>query len=231
MSELWSLVGVAIITLGMAFRLNTLLVILVAGVITGFIADMSFLEILSKLGASFTKNRYMSIFILILPMIGILERFGLKQRAANIMASMKGASAGKVILIYMIFRKITNIFGIHLSGHPAMIRPLVAPMAEAAAAKDRTPLTEQETQTVRALSAAGENFANFFSQLIFIGAGGLLLIKGVFDDSGYSMELSKMFIWAIPTAVASLVVFSVYLKNADLRLKKKTKKSLSIEEK
>lgn len=222
MSNLWPLLGIVVITLGMLLRVNTLLVVLTAGFVTGILADMPLMEILSKLGASFTKNRYMSIFILVLPMIGVLERFGLKQRAADIMASFKGASAGKIILLYMVFRKLTSAFGIHLSGHPAMIRPLVAPMAEAAAAKNREPLSEKEVQTVRALAAAGENFANFFSQLIFIGSGGLLLIKGVFDENAFPLQLSRMFPWAIPTAFFSLLVFALYLKFFDARLRKQT---------
>ena len=66
MIDLWPLVGIVIITVGFALRLNTLLVILTSGVVTGLVADLNILEILSVLGASFTKNRYMSLFILIL---------------------------------------------------------------------------------------------------------------------------------------------------------------------
>ena len=110
--------------------------------------------------------------------------------------------------------------GLNLGGHPAMIRPLVAPMAEAAAHKNRPPLNDTEKYRVRALSAMSENFGNFFSQLVFIGAGGLLLIKGVFEDSGYDLRLSEMYKWALPTALASLIVFAIVAKIADFRLNK-----------
>jgi uncharacterized membrane protein len=220
MINLWSLIGVVIITLGLALRLNTLLVILTAGLVTGLVANIAIVEILSMLGASFSKNRYMSLFILVLPMIGVLERYGLRERAEALIGSMKSASAGRVMLSYILVRKITNGMGLNLGGHPAMIRPLVAPMAEAAAHKNRPPLNDTEKFRVRALAAMSENFGNFFSQLTFIGAGGLLLIKGVFEDSGYELRLSDMYKWGLPTALASLVVFAIVVKLADFRLKK-----------
>ncbi len=220
MIDFWPLIGVLIITLGLALRLNTLLVILTAGVVTGLVADLDFIKILSILGSSFTQNRYMSLFILVLPMIGVLERFGLRERAETLISSIKQASSGRVLFTYLILRKATNALGLHLGGHPSMIRPLVAPMAEAAAEKDRKPLTIKERHHLRALSAMSENFANFFSQLIFIGAGGLLLIKGVLAEHGYNVELNDMFIWAIPSAIASCVVFYVRAWIEDVRLAK-----------
>ena len=220
MIDFWPLIGVVIITLGLALRLNTLLVILTAGIVTGLVADIDFIEILSILGASFTQNRYMSLFIIVLPMIGVLERFGLRERAETLIGSIKQASAGRVMFTYLLLRKVTNALGLNLGGHPSMIRPLVAPMAEAAAEKNRKPLTHKERQHLRALAAMSENFANFFSQLIFIGAGGLLLIKGVLEDHGYSVALNDMFMWGIPTALASCVVFYVRAWIEDSRLAK-----------
>lgn len=212
MIDLWPLIGIAVITMGFALRLNTLLVILVAGVVTGLVADLKILEILSILGASFTKNRYMSLFILILPMIGLLEHYGLKERAETLISSMKNASASKVTLSYLLLRKVTNAIGLSLGGHPSMIRPLIAPMAEAAAVTETPTLSDAQRLRVRAFSAISENFGNFFSQLLFIGSGGLLLIKGVLNDSGYAMELDEMYIWALPTATASIIVFALFAK-------------------
>ncbi|UJF17553.1 DUF969 domain-containing protein [Vibrio sp. SS-MA-C1-2] len=223
MIDLWPLIGIAIITVGLALRLNTLLVILTAGIVTGLVAKIPMMEILSILGASFTKNRYMSLFILVLPMIGVLERYGLRERAETLIGSIKKASAGKVILSYLLLRKVTNAFGLNLGGHPSMIRPLVAPMAEAAAEKDRAPLTNNEKQKLKALSAASENFGNFFSQLLFIGAGGLLLIKGVLSDNGFDVKLNDMYIWALPTAIASFILFIIMCKIYDYKLNKNNK--------
>lgn len=220
MIDLWPLIGVAVITAGLALRLNTLLVILCAGIVTGLVADMPVKEILQALGQSFTKNRYMSLFILVLPMIGILERHGLRERSEQLISSIKNASSGRVLMVYVLFRKLTNSFGLNIGGHPSMVRPLVAPMAEAAAQQDDKPLKHDQQQRLRALAAASENFANFFSQLLFIAAGGLLLIKGVLEDNGYPLELNEMVIWALPTAVASFVVFYVRAMYEDRRIAK-----------
>jgi len=212
MIDFWPLIGIGIITVGFMLRLNTLLVILIAGVVTGLIAHLQIVEILSILGESFTKNRYMSLFILILPMIGLLEHYGLKERAEILISSMKNASVSKVTFAYLLLRKVTNAMGLSLGGHPSMVRPLIAPMTEAAAVASNPTITEKQRLRVRAFAAVSENFGNFFSQLIFIGSGGLLLIKGVLDEAGYSMELDDMYVWAMPTALASLVIFFIFSK-------------------
>ena len=212
MIDLWPLIGIGIITIGFMLRLNTLLVILVAGVVTGLTAHLHIIEILSILGASFTKNRYMSLFILILPMIGLLEHYGLKERAEILISSMKNASVSKVTFAYLLLRKVTNAIGLSLGGHPSMVRPLVAPMTEAAAVAENPNITNKQRLRIRAFAAVSENFGNFFSQLIFIGSGGLLLIKGVLNTAGYTMELEDMYIWALPTALASIVVFLILAK-------------------
>ncbi len=210
MIDLWPLIGIIIITVGFALKLNTLLVILISGVITGLIANLNILEILSILGSSFTKNRYMSLFIIILPMIGLLERYGLKERAEQLISSMKNASVYKVTVTYLLLRKVTNAIGLSLGGHPAMVRPLIAPMAEAAAISQTPNLTKSQASKVRAFSAMSENFGNFFSQLLFIGSGGLFLIKGVLEEHGYVLEIENLYLWAMPTAIASLFVFMLF---------------------
>ncbi|PKF48786.1 DUF969 domain-containing protein [Enterovibrio nigricans] len=220
MIDFWPLIGIVIITVGLALKLNTLLVILVAGVATGLAADIAVMEILSILGQSFTQNRYMSLFILILPMIGILERYGLRQRAEALISSMKKASVSKILMTYLLLRKVTCGMGLHIGGHPSMIRPLIAPMAEAAAEKASPNLSDEKRQGIRALSAASENFGNFFSQLLFIGTGGILLINGVMTDSNVDVKLETMALWALPTAIASFTVFMIFSKIVESRLLK-----------
>jgi uncharacterized membrane protein len=220
MIDFWPLIGIVIITLGLAMKQNTLLVILVAGLTTGLVSGMSIMDILSILGQSFTQNRYMSLFILVLPMIGILERFGLRQRAEALISSMKKATISKTLMTYLLLRKVTNGMGLNIGGHPSMIRPLIAPMSEAAAQKENGTLSDKSRQTIRALAAASENFGNFFSQLLFIGAGGLLLIKGVMTDSQLEVSLETMAMWALPTAAVSFILFGIYSKVISNRIAK-----------
>lgn len=202
------LIGVLIVVLGLMVRFNPLLVVIVAGFVTGLVSGMTPYDILAAIGQAFVTNRYMSLLVLILPVIGVLERYGLRERAETIIQGMKAITAGRIMLIYMLFRQVTVAMGLALGGHPTFIRPLVAPMAEAAASRGKK-LSPDMLDKVRAMSASSENYGNFYGQLIFIAAPGLLLIKGVLDQAGYNVDLMQMFPWAIPTGIAALVIAAV----------------------
>ena len=58
MTDFWPLIGMVIIAAGLALKLNLLLVILAAGVVTGLIADISPVNISAE---SFTNNRYIAL--------------------------------------------------------------------------------------------------------------------------------------------------------------------------
>src|ERR1019366_1841869 len=71
--------------------------------------------------------------VLMLPVIGLLERYGLRERAEAIVRRARAATAGRVLIFYTALRQVSIAFGVNIGGHAAMVRPLVAPMAEAAA--------------------------------------------------------------------------------------------------
>ena len=199
------LVGVLIVIVGLLMRFNPLLVVLVAGFATGMVAGMSLLDVLSAIGQAFVTNRYMSLFILVLPVIGVLERFGLREKAEDIIRSMRTLTAGRVMFAYQIFRQVTVGLGLQLGGHPSFIRPIIAPMAEAAAAREGA-VEIAWLDRIRAMSASAENYGNFYGQLLFPAAGGLLLIKGVLENAGYKVDLLIMAKYAIPTAIAASLI-------------------------
>ena len=76
-----ALIGILIIIVGFALKFNTIAVVIVSGIVTGLIADMSISEILTTLGQTFVQKREMSLFLLTLPVIGLCERYGLKEKA------------------------------------------------------------------------------------------------------------------------------------------------------
>ena len=59
MTDFWPLIGVVIIAAGLALKLNLLLVILAAGVVTGLVTDISPVNIPAE---SFTNNRYIAVY-------------------------------------------------------------------------------------------------------------------------------------------------------------------------
>lgn len=94
------LIGVLIIIIGFLLKVDVLAVVLTAAIITGLVSGMSLYEVITLIGNEFVKNRQMSIFLLTLPVIGVLEKFGLKERASLFMSKFKSASAGKILIIY-----------------------------------------------------------------------------------------------------------------------------------
>ena len=147
----------------------------------------------------------MSLFILILPVIGLMERHGLRERAEILISKINAATAGRIFMIYLFVRQVTVAFGINMSGMVAMVRPLIAPMSEAAVSQGR-PVSQRTLDKVRGVAASADNIGNFFGQNLFLAAGGLLLIKGVMEQLGYSVELTDMVLYGLPTAICAYIV-------------------------
>ena len=196
--------GIVIMILGLAFRFNALLVILLAGIVTGLVGGVGFRETIAAIGKAFVTNRYMSLFILILPVVGIMERHGLRERAGYLIGKINAATAGRICMLYML----TVAFGISLAGMPAFVRPLIAPMAEAAALHGQE-VSQETIDKIRAMAASADNIGNFFGQNIFIAAGGILLIKGVMEQAGITINLAEMILYCIPTAITAYILASI----------------------
>jgi uncharacterized membrane protein len=188
-----------------------LVVVLFAGALTAFVAGLGPVEALAAFGKTFTANRYLAIGWLVLPVIGVLERAGLRERAHTLVGSIRAASAGKILLAYFVLRQIAAALGLaSLGGHALLVRPLVAPMAEAAA--DAHGALDDETRFhIRAHAAACDNIALFFGEDLFVAIGSILLMKGVFHASGIEVEPLRLALFAAPTAVVALAVHAARL--------------------
>jgi uncharacterized membrane protein len=216
---MWPLVGVVIVVVGFALRINPLLVVTMAGLATGLIAGQSPADVVGTLGRSFVENRYVAIVWLLLPVIGLLERAGLKERAHFIISELRAATAGRVLLAYLALRQITSALGLtSLGGHAQMVRPLLAPMAEGAAESQLGPLADQQRQTIRAYAASADNVGFFFGEDIFIAIGSILLMKGFLEQNGVRVEPASLALWSIPTALAALLIHGARLLRLDRRL-------------
>ncbi|EOV9527741.1 DUF969 domain-containing protein [Bacillus cytotoxicus] len=213
------LIGILLVAVGFLFRLNTLLVVMVAGVVTGMVSGMSFYEVISMFGTFFIENRYMSMPILLtLPVIGILERYGLKERAEALITKSKGATTGRVLMSYFTIREASAAVGLNIGGHAQTVRPLVAPMAEGAAQGRYGKLPETLKEKIKANAAAAENTAWFFGEDIFIATGAILLMKGFFDSVGMHVGVWDMALWGIPTALSAFFVSWVRFRQFDKQI-------------
>lgn len=201
------LIGILVVAAGFALRFNTLLVVMAAGIITGLVAGMSFHEIMELFGKYFVENRYMTLpVVLMVPLIGLLERHGLQERAETLIRRTKSATAGRVILLYTLVRQVTIALGVRIGGHAEAVRPLIAPMAEGAARARHGEIPEKTVQLIRANAAAAENTGNFFGEDVFIAVGAILLMKGFFDALEMNVSVWAMALWGLPTAVVASVV-------------------------
>lgn len=202
------LLGVLVVVVGFALRLNAMLVVTVAGIVTGFLGHMSPLQILNAFGTGFASSRSIAIFLLVLPVIGLVERYGLQEQSRRLIAKLGKLTAGRVLASYMVVRQITCALGLlSIGGHAQSVRPIVAPMAEAAAEKKYGPLSERASNKIRAFSASSDNVAAFFSEDIFVAVGAVLLITS-FVDATYHFTLVplQVALWAIPTAICALLI-------------------------
>jgi uncharacterized membrane protein len=217
-----TLIGILIVIVGFALRLNPLLVVVCAGIATGLAGGLDLAAVVAALGRSFIENRYVAIVWLVLPVIGLLERGGLKERARAVIARIHAATTGRVLLAYFAIRQITSALGLtSLGGHAQMVRPLVAPMAEGAAENRLGELTDETRHHVRAHAAAADNIGLFFGEDIFIAIGSILLIRGFLEQNGILVEPISLAVWAIPTAIAAMLIHGTRLLLLDRGLRKR----------
>jgi uncharacterized membrane protein len=215
-----TLLGVAVVIVGFALRFNPLLVVVASALVTGLAAGMSPQDVLAAFGKAFNENRFVSVAWLVLPAIGVLERAGLQERARTLIAGIKAVTVGRLLLAYMFVRQITAAVGlISIAGHAQTVKPLVAPMAEAAAELQDPDITEDEREKVRAMSAATDNIALFFGEDVFLAIGSILLMVGFMQQSGIEVAPFELSLWAIPTAIAAFLVHGARLLLRDARAK------------
>jgi uncharacterized membrane protein len=215
-----TLIGIVIVVIGFVLRINPLLVVTVAGLATGIASGLGPLAVVAAFGKAFITSRYVAIVWLVLPVIGLLEHAGLKERARAVVAGLRGATTSRILLVYFAIRQITAALGLtSLGGHAQMVRPLIAPMAEGAAENQYGELPEPTRYRIRAHAAAVDNIALFFGEDIFIAIGSILLIKGFLDQNGIHVEPTQLAIWAVPTAICAFVIHCTRLALLDRRLR------------
>ncbi|MCW3798485.1 DUF969 domain-containing protein [Sphingomonas sp. BN140010] len=215
----WPLLGILGVVAGFALRLNPMLVVTAAALATGLLAGMDLHLVIATFGKAFNDNRIIAVVWIVLPVIGCLERFGLQQRAAAVIRGLRSATVGRLLLLYLLYRQLTAAIGLHsTAGHPQTVRPLVAPMALAAAEKQVGELDEVTTERVKAYAAATDNVGVFFGEDIFFAIGSIVLIQQTLLTYGYNLAPLQLALWAMPSAVLAFLVHGSRLLLLDRRL-------------
>lgn len=216
--ELVKLIGVLIVIVGFALKLDSILIIFLALITTGIAGGLGIDGLLESIGVNFVDNRSMAIFMVVLLVTGVLERNGLREAASDLIRKIKGATAGKVIVSYGILRSVLGAFNVGLGSVAGFIRPALMPMSEAAVIERVGKVKEEYLEDIKGMSVAMENVTWFFVQNLFIGQSGALLVQGTLDTLGYQVDLAEMAVAEIPIALIAIVVICILTLRQDKRL-------------
>ena len=222
--ELLKLLGILIVVIGFVLKLDSILIIMIAAIVTALVAGMDPVTFLEALGSSFVANRSMCVFVMVMVVTGTLERNGLKQAAANLMKKFKNASAGVVLAIYGVFRLVFAAFNVSFGGVAGFVRPIVLPMASAAAKKNGKKISEKYEENLKGMASGMENIAWFFGQVLFVGTSGMILVQSTLAGLGYNVELVDLMKVQIPVAIIAVGVAIVYYYIKDKQLSRKETK-------
>lgn len=231
--DLLKLIGVVIVVVGIALRMRTTLVVVVAALATGLVAGLPLLTgegvfhglpvltrpgqpgIINLLGRAFAENRLMTLFIITLPAIGLSERFGLQRQSAALIGRIRVATVGRLQIVYQLFRILHGAIGIRLNGHPSFVRPLVFPMSAGTLPSARP----EQLETIKAANAAAENYGNFYGQNLSPVQAGILLVYGVMSGLGFPVGVWSLVKYTIPVVIASLLLSAAQFLWLDRRLR------------
>lgn len=206
----WPLLGIAIVIIGFVRRYNPVAVVVSAGIISGLLAGKTLGELLALLGESFVSNRALLLFVLTLPAIGLLERAGLREHVHAWILRLRGMTLARLLIGYLGLRQLLSMLGLtNVAGHPQTVRPLLAPMSEAAAEKTVGTLEPASRQRLLAMGAATDNIGLFFGEDVFVAIGAVLLIQGFYAQNGIVLEPLHIALWALPTAIAAFIIHSI----------------------
>lgn len=219
--EMLKLVGILVVIVGFILKFDTMATVVAAGLVTGLVAGMSPMEILTTLGDAFLSNRTATLFVLTLAAIGLCERNGLKDKAVDLVRMMKSATTGRVLALWQVIRTMASAFSLRIGGHPQFIRPLINPMAQGAAVARFGKIAPEEEDKIKGLAAATENYGNFFAQNCFMGSSGTLLIVSTLNEQGYQVDALQIAGQAVPIAVISVVVGVLWGLLFDVAMKRR----------
>ncbi|HAU87742.1 MAG TPA: DUF969 domain-containing protein [Lachnospiraceae bacterium] len=219
--EIIKLLGIVIVIVGFALKLDSILIIVSAALVTALVGGLGITGFLTTLGSSVVSNRSIAIFILIMLVTGTLERNGLKEAAAKLIGKLKNPSSGKVIGAYGIMRGIFGAFNVSFGGVAGFVRPIIMPMATGAIEANGNVPNEEHVEEIKGMASAMENIAWFFCQVLFVGGAGGLLVQSTLKGLGYEVELVELAKTAIPVSLTAVLLSIIYFVVKDKKLSKK----------
>lgn len=216
-----SLIGVIVVIVGFALRLEPIAIIVVSAVVTAICGQIGPEEMFTIVGNNFVWNRNQVVLIILMILTGSLEKNGLKEAGANLVRKIKGLTSGMLIVFYGVLYEIAVIFKIPFGGYAAYVRPIMMPMTIGTIEAKGEEVTEEHEEVMKTMYLKSENMGNFFGQLLFVANAGVLLIQSTLAGIGYEVDVSKIAMVQIPVAVFAFVVNGVQSVLVDRKMVKK----------
>ena len=215
------LIGIAIVIVGFALKLDAILIVMAAGLATALIGGLGIDGFLITLGKSFVSNRSMAIFIIVMFVAGTLERNGLKKAATALIGKFKNATPGIVVARYGVMRVVFAAFNVGFGGVAGFVRPVVIPMAVGAITAAGHKPNPEHVDQIKGMASGMENVAWFFGQMLFVGGGGALLVQSTLATLGYDVDLLRLALVEVPVCIIAVVVTAIYYIVKDAKLRRK----------
>jgi uncharacterized membrane protein len=212
------LLGVLIVILGFALKLDSILVIALAALVTAMVGGLGINGLLTTLGSSFVANRSMCIFIIVMLVTGTLERNGLREVAAKLIGKLKNATSGVVLSAYAVMRVVFAAFNVSFGGVAGFVRPVIMPMATGAIEAAGHEANPEHVEELKGMASSAENVTWFFGQVLFVGGAGGLLVQSTLAGIGYKVELLDLAKVQIPVAVFATVIYIIYALVKDKKM-------------
>lgn len=217
----WPLLGVGVVVLGFALRWNPIAVVVAAGLTSGVAAGKPLPELLALIGESFVSQRTLSLIFLTLPVIGVLEWAGLREQARRWIGGFRGLTLARLLISYLGVRQGLSMIGLtNVAGHAQTVRPLLAPMAEAAVEKSVGPVSHAQRQRVLAMAAGTDNVGLFFGEDVFVAFGAIVLMQTILNAEGIAVNPLHMAMWGIPTAITAFIIHAWRLGRLDGQIRR-----------
>ena len=216
-----SLLGVVVVIIGFALKLEPIAIIVVSAIVTAVCGGINVVDLLTSVGTTFVANRNQLITIILMILTGTLEKNGLKEAGAALIRKAKGLTTGMLIAIWGVLDEIFIIFKIPIGGIPSYVRPILMPMTLGIIESKGYEVAPEHEETIKALYGKDYNVSNFFGQCLFAANSSVLLIQSTLASIGYEVDVRQIVAVQIPVALFAMLVNATQTLIVDGRMVKK----------
>lgn len=218
---MFSLLGVVVVIIGFALKLEPIAIIFVSAIVTAICGGINVVDLLTTVGSTFVANRNQLITIILMILTGTLERNGLKEAGAELIKKAKGLTTGMLIAIWGVLDQIFIIFKIPIGGIPSYVRPILMPMTLGIVESKGYEVAPEHEETIKALYGKDYNMSNFFGQCLFAANSSVLLIQSTLATVGVEVDVMQIVVVQIPIALFAMFVNAAQTLIVDGRMVKK----------